>query len=146
MKKYKLLRTYEWPGGTVYENTIHTIEEWRKYFPLFKEDFENKKDWFEEVEPSHNERYELGEDQSAQIECHKSCFHRDNFFHCLNISPAIIFKSGFSKCLSFEELEYGDDELEDEECDKDECDEDECDEVGIVDPTSDYYHRAINEI
>ncbi|MFA5153711.1 MAG: hypothetical protein WC554_14215 [Clostridia bacterium] len=124
MKKFKLLKTYEWPGGTIHENVSKTIEEWQVYFPLEKEDFENKTDWFEEIEPSHDERYEMCKDQNAQIDCrNECCFHHDKFGHCLNISPAITLNQNgkfrcWSKLVDEDKIEddgYEEEDLADEE-------------------------------
>ena len=47
--KYKLLKDYECPTGTIRKGVVKTEEAWKGYFPFLCDgDCAIKKDWFEE--------------------------------------------------------------------------------------------------
>ena len=56
-KRYKLLKDYESPTGKIYKGVIKTQLQWLDIFPKMTDnDFDNKKDWFEDVE---EEKYKV---------------------------------------------------------------------------------------
>lgn len=125
MKKFKLIKKYESPGGVIHIGVIKSVSEWQEYFPTLEdEDFEIKNDWFEVILPSHEERYNMCKDQIAQIDCRKeTCFHYDQG-HCLNISPAITlnYDNKFT-CWSFNEIDEYEEDYDDEDLNLDDEDE-----------------------
>ena len=129
MKKYKLLQDYDWPGGRVEAGVIKTDAMWREYFPKLEDiDFQTNIQWFEEIELTHDEKYELCEEQVVQLKCLRDyCFHNNDGV-CLNVSPAILLRSEKATCFSFVIAEAEEDTEEETD------DEDDVDDVSVSTP------------
>lgn len=113
MSLYKIAKTFESPTGRIHAGVIKSEKEWMSVFAGLNEgDCAIKHDWFDAVDADSNQyvtidvtrlsgkRYNMCQDQPAQIDCGELDCIFNSHGACNNISPALSIKNGKATCWS----------------------------------------------